>query len=195
MTKGCAGCSANLRKEYLVCRKCNDFYDLMCANLTLNKFNSMNKDSKNAWICHACRCKIPKGDNTNTPIRNIVSQPSNISPSSSGSDQSNITMRNKSRQGTSVINQISESSSQNTSHSHLDKHASLMNNLSKEEIRGIVRDELSIVFSHLEASLLKNMETKNNELIERVEQLTTSLNFFEEKYEKIRADTQKKMNC
>ncbi|VVC94529.1 unnamed protein product [Leptidea sinapis] len=54
------------------------------------------------------RLKIPKGDNTNTPIRNIVSQPSNISPSSSGSDQSNITMRNLSRQGTSVINQTSE---------------------------------------------------------------------------------------
>ncbi|CAG4958000.1 unnamed protein product [Parnassius apollo] len=162
----------------------------LCANFTQNKFSLMSKDNKNTWICHACRVKIPKHDNTNTPVRISTSKPSNTSPAPPGSDHSNVTMRYKSRQGV-PDNQISGSSSQNTSlwDSQLEgKHVSTMNNLSMEEIRGIVKDEFNIAFSHFETNLLKNMEIKNNELIERVEQLTTSLNFFEIKYEEIRAD-------
>ncbi|CAG4936186.1 unnamed protein product [Parnassius apollo] len=192
MTKTCAGCSANLRKEYLVCHNCNDSYDLLCANLTQNKFSLMSKDNKNTWIFHASRCKIPKHDNTNTLVRISTSKPSNTSPAPPNSDHSNVIMRYKSRQGV-PDNQISGSSNTSLWDSQLeDKHVSTVNNLYMEEIRGIVRDEFNIAFSHFETNLLKNMEIKNNELIERVEQLTTSLNFFEIKYEEIRANVQTK---
>lgn len=41
-----------------------------CSNVPIQRFlNTMTREHKNRWKCQACRNKIPKTDNTNTPIR------------------------------------------------------------------------------------------------------------------------------
>lgn len=88
----CAGCNKLLpKREYLTCMLCKDTYDLECANVSSKRFyNTMTNDHKQAWKCQLCLCKMPKTDNTNTPVR---PQQSDL-PSSE--DAYNITQRKKS---------------------------------------------------------------------------------------------------
>lgn len=67
----CAGCLHKIpNREYLSCLLCQEKYDLQCANVSIQRFlNTMTKDHKTQWKCHACRSKVPKKDNSNTPIR------------------------------------------------------------------------------------------------------------------------------
>lgn len=66
----CAGCLHKLLdKTFLSCCLCNDSYDLVCANITRQRFNAMDKELKVKWSCPGCRVKVRKGDNTNTPIQ------------------------------------------------------------------------------------------------------------------------------
>ncbi|KAL4720896.1 hypothetical protein ACJJTC_005349, partial [Scirpophaga incertulas] len=52
-------------------------------------YNTMQQEHKQAWKCHFCRSKMPKKDNTNTPIR-IHQQDTPETPSNS-----NVTIRRK----------------------------------------------------------------------------------------------------
>lgn len=92
MESSCAGCLSTIpNREYLVCSRCQDKYDLDCANVSWQRFhNTMTKERKQSWICQACSCKKPKGDNTNTPIR-----PIHLSTSAStyNTDNENVTIR------------------------------------------------------------------------------------------------------
>ncbi|CAB3252706.1 unnamed protein product [Arctia plantaginis] len=66
----CAGCKQSVQnRERLICTLCKSAYDLECANVTRERFNLMTRELKKALKCQACRCKMPKGNNTNTPIR------------------------------------------------------------------------------------------------------------------------------
>ena len=67
----CAGCLVEItHREYLVCAICNESYDIMCANVSETRFYGTMKDEhKKIWKCQACRCKMPKTNNSNTPVR------------------------------------------------------------------------------------------------------------------------------
>lgn len=67
----CAGCRSTIpNKLFLACFYCKDKYDLDCANVSEQRFfNTMTADHKRNWQCQACRCKAPKSDNSNTPVR------------------------------------------------------------------------------------------------------------------------------
>lgn len=66
----CSGCKKILpKKEHIICATCKLGYDLLCANLSSKRFSSMDTNSKNKWNCFECRSKVPKCDNSNTPIR------------------------------------------------------------------------------------------------------------------------------
>lgn len=67
----CAGCRKEIveSKKYLQCCACRQVYDLLCANITAKQFNSKSLEYKQKWTCMECKCKQPKTDNLNTPIR------------------------------------------------------------------------------------------------------------------------------
>lgn len=54
---------------YLNCAKCKQTYDLLCANVTMNAYATLTAEFKKAWMCVECRSKLPKGDNSLTPVR------------------------------------------------------------------------------------------------------------------------------
>lgn len=89
--KPCAGCPNKIPNKvpYLTCSLCTSNYDLDCANVSEARFyNTMTLEHKKTWKCQMCRCKQPKGDNTNTPIHSQI-------PSVTD-ELSNITLRKKS---------------------------------------------------------------------------------------------------
>ncbi|CAH0683130.1 unnamed protein product [Spodoptera exigua] len=66
----CAGCRKGIEsKQYLQCCSCRQTYDLLCANIAIRQYNSKTSEYKQKWTCVECKCKIPKADNSNTPIR------------------------------------------------------------------------------------------------------------------------------
>lgn len=68
----CAGCLSTITsREYLKCCSCNKAYDLVCANIATQKFNTMTKDLRSKWLCQECKSKRPKTSNTNTPVRSL----------------------------------------------------------------------------------------------------------------------------
>lgn len=88
----CAGCTQDLPvNEHLICMLCSYGYDLQCANIQREIFKtSMTLDQKNTWTCQDCRCKMPKYDNTDTPIR---SQSTIMQKVSTPCEDNNITIR------------------------------------------------------------------------------------------------------
>ncbi|KAM3957831.1 LOW QUALITY PROTEIN: uncharacterized protein ACR2FA_008176 [Aphomia sociella] len=66
----CAGCLKSIEERYLCCGSCKQFYDLVCANVSEQRFfNTLTPEHKESWRCVLCKSKQPKGDNSNTPIR------------------------------------------------------------------------------------------------------------------------------
>ncbi|KAH9637776.1 hypothetical protein HF086_007805, partial [Spodoptera exigua] len=66
----CAGChQKTLMKESIPCSMCKCRYDFDCAGISKDFFNKkMTVAQKSTWQCPSCMCKMPKNDNTNTPI-------------------------------------------------------------------------------------------------------------------------------
>lgn len=82
----CTGCCQQIHNnERLKCSLCKKIYDLQCANVVVENFNIMTMNLKNIWKCQECKCKMPKTDNTNTPIRVSQQQLTDM----------NVTMRRK----------------------------------------------------------------------------------------------------
>ena len=58
----------------------------------------MSKENKRAWICHSCRSKRPRTDNSNTPVRfTQVSQNLSSSESDNSTLCNNVTQRKKTK--------------------------------------------------------------------------------------------------
>lgn len=51
------------------CSLCSLVFDLECANIREKRFSQMGPELRNKYVCHECKNKQPKRDNTNTPIR------------------------------------------------------------------------------------------------------------------------------
>lgn len=103
IAKKCSGCRNNLpKKEFMTCSQCNNAYDLLCANISLKRYQLMDQERKNCWKCQECCSKQPKTDNSNTPVRpsahtvGIDDEIHNISD-----EQSNVTVRLKKLQSKS----------------------------------------------------------------------------------------------
>lgn len=72
MDKGelCAGCKSTVTDlQYMKCNTCKLKFDIICAGVSESSFKRLTKTQKNSWICTICRSKVPKSDNTNTPVR------------------------------------------------------------------------------------------------------------------------------
>lgn len=101
----CGGCFKLITtNETLLCATCTKPYDLICANISEARFRNLNKDFKASWLCHGCRSKRPKGDNSNTPIRPC--QQSFDSPGADVSPNANVTLRRKHMSGSDACSKL-----------------------------------------------------------------------------------------
>lgn len=90
----CSGCLKSINaNDFLRCITCTKPFDLMCASISEQRFRNLSKDFKASWICHGCKSKRPKGDNSNTPIRS--NQSSLDTARGEFSPETNITLRKK----------------------------------------------------------------------------------------------------
>lgn len=53
----------------MTCSVCKEKYDIECLNIGEKRFRLMENEHKSKWMCQACKCKQPKLDNQNTPLR------------------------------------------------------------------------------------------------------------------------------
>ncbi|KAL4719711.1 hypothetical protein ACJJTC_018539 [Scirpophaga incertulas] len=101
-SKSCAGCDKLLPKyEYLRCCMCKAGYDLMCLNMSRERYDSFyatNNERKSSWKCPECLCKQPKRGNINTPVRSIAptSGDVDVSPNTPYDESRNVTQRSRS---------------------------------------------------------------------------------------------------
>ncbi|KAJ8704778.1 hypothetical protein PYW08_012098 [Mythimna loreyi] len=162
-------------KELLKCGICTRKYDLECANVTVKKFNLMDPTLKTTWKCPECRCKQPKTDNTNTPIRPALNpghtaggyssencnvtlrgKPSYTTPESTEIESDYIT-ENKLR---SILKQELTMTIKSTVESVMSEHLRAIN----EQILGF--QEAMSFFNHLYEDLKSRMEEKSTAIIE-----------------------------
>lgn len=82
----CVGCRAtvNTGDGHIDCARCKQSYHSLCVNISDKELQKMTAKNKKDWLCPDCVCKIPRGDNSNTPIR---------ASSSTTSTSSNVTTR------------------------------------------------------------------------------------------------------
>lgn len=67
----CNGCPQKItNRQYMKCSECNFTYDLICANVSENRFYLMDPEKKEQWKCTPCISKKPKICNVNTPVGN-----------------------------------------------------------------------------------------------------------------------------
>ncbi|KAL4718488.1 hypothetical protein ACJJTC_012617 [Scirpophaga incertulas] len=101
-SKSCAGCDKLLPKyEYLRCCMCKAGYDLMCLNMSRERYDSFyatNNERKSSWKCPECLCKQPKRGNINTPVRSIAPTSGDVDVSSNTpyDESRNVTQRSRS---------------------------------------------------------------------------------------------------
>ncbi|KAI5651332.1 hypothetical protein NE865_00576 [Phthorimaea operculella] len=79
--------------------KCRENYDLTCANVSERRFHStLTGEHRMNWICPLCRSEVPKGDNSNTPVRDIHRKPESSvrheEPKENEAPHPNVTTRN-----------------------------------------------------------------------------------------------------
>lgn len=88
------------------CVKCKLTYELLCANYTEDAYDALSPEIKLSWVCVECRSKIPKGDNSNTPVRQYCMQDiiTRDCHDISNSSPDNVTVRTGRRYGQSSDN-------------------------------------------------------------------------------------------
>lgn len=173
-TQKCDGCHEPLElNNYLTCSQCKAYYDLLCANVSQERYDCMRNEVKRSWICQYCRSKAPKVDNTNTPIRQLLepaTKAKNLKSSGTSvrqDDQTNVTIRRKNARG-------------------------LDNSCEAEDIHSDVEDRLrSIIRSEFHSSLQKTMEKLIAKELQPINQFLTefreSVDFFNKKYEELKS--------
>lgn len=174
MALKCAGCLQKIpNREYLACCLCKDKYDLLCANVSIQRFlNTMTVEHKAVWKCDKCRSKAPKIDNTNTPIRE---QQNTLitSPNTNASFLSeNITIRARKTKCNETISTINDLSV-------LDETLNTESKITDSNKRNTLQEPTSqvITLQQFESLLDKKLDSYKqsllNELIETITCLTS----------------------
>lgn len=185
-TNTCAGCKNNISKnEYLACSTCRGKFDLICAGISADSFRQFGEEHKKRWSCPECTGKLPRGDNTDTPVRsrNDYLQ-TNVS-------NENVTLRNKHSITSAVDKSLTESKLReiikeelsSTLDRAINKHVTDQLKDIKEEIMSF-RDSLTFFNKQYEdmksrldekESIISNLQEDNNTLNQQVHELSNRL--------------------
>lgn len=55
----------------LQCATCQLYFDLQCITMKEEIYNTLSEEFKSKWNCPSCVSKLPKSDNTHTPVRPV----------------------------------------------------------------------------------------------------------------------------
>lgn len=168
MDKGspCAGCKSPVGQSHMKCSGCKQKFDILCAGFTESNYKKLSKSQKNVWVCLNCRSKIPRGDNSNTPVRQAPALDSRDFISGEISPTGNVTMRTKVRlENTSSLEQDT--------------------NTTSEVIRKIIREEIQI-------ALRDCLENSIGKMCSEIKEFRESLTFLNSQFEEIKLETKEK---
>lgn len=139
-TNTCSGCRTHIAdNNYLTCSTCECLYDLLCANISQKVFEAFSTERRTTWICIECRSKLPKSDNTHTPVRGNK----NVS-AANNEGYENVTVRDKTKR-----DQCLQPLQQPTDYS-----ASELRTLIREELE---RYELNTIEERLRSAISKTV--------------------------------------
>lgn len=184
----CSGCmNAILTKEYLQCSTCHQRYDLMCSNVTNNTFKSMKVSDKATWNCQDCRCKLPKTNNTDTPVRTARTEtPKNSTcrRNSNSPSDINVTIRGKQVQSFQTSPLLDDESNISVCNKRVQTPANSVDEdtvieITKTSLREIIKQEITSALKQVVAEQFKQIS-------ELIAGFRTSLEFHSEKYEEMK---------
>lgn len=123
------------------CSSCKQIFDIFCANIDANSFSTLTVEFKKTWLCVECRSKLPRGDNSHTPVRHQHVQEmrlKNNDPTNVSTDSlDNVTMRTSARRaqasslvsGQSDLRDLKDSVIQELKNLQLDFESKLTNKI------------------------------------------------------------------
>lgn len=66
----CSGCKDMIYDlSIMECCQCKKVYHYKCLSMTTERFDNFTQEEKDNWVCPDCVRRVPRGDNTDTPIR------------------------------------------------------------------------------------------------------------------------------
>ncbi|CAG4914395.1 unnamed protein product [Colias eurytheme] len=169
--KNCSGCMKVIKsREGLQCFACNEWYDLLCANISDKRYKLMSMENRNLWKCPVCINRLPKKDNTNTPARSTR----DLSPTTTAQ--------------TNLINSPIVPSDAQRSETQVE-HNTLLKDITGGKLRDIIRQEIDQAFRDSIKNIINEHFGKINELISTFQD---SLSFFNERYEQMKSTLEEK---
>ncbi|XP_052757632.1 uncharacterized protein LOC113514777 [Galleria mellonella] len=142
----------------LNCQYCKLKYHLSCLNV--NKvLKDISEEDRAKWMCPGCSSKLPKLDNTNTPIRSI-------SLAQQGCES---TLNINTRRGGQVV-------------------PSSTSGVAIDNIRQAVREELSDILEQFKINLIQQFDFKIKELLDSFNLISDSLTEIQNQQEIINND-------
>lgn len=167
----CTGCNTVIQgKEFLNCPSCKHKYDLQCANITSQRFKAMTQDAKRSWKCPECISRLPKSDNTNTPLRAQPLHVVNTEEGDSDDQITNVTLRTKPKGSGTQINE-----------ENIQSH----NYVTEATLRAVIGQELTYTIkSSIKELLSEEIRGFKQQLVE----FHNSLKFFNETFDELRKE-------
>lgn len=173
----CAGCPAVVSEDgpYMKCSRCKQIFDTFCANINADMFGTLTIEFKKSWVCVECRSKLPKGDNTHTPVRQqhiqaactTTNDPPNavviISPD-------NVTMRTAARRALA--------STKGTGQNELPA----LKDTVIQELRNLQLDFESQLTRKISNLIVEQFQSLKAEILEKIDELTSKVLQLEEQY-------------
>ncbi|XP_063821215.1 uncharacterized protein LOC135071354 [Ostrinia nubilalis] len=143
-------------------------YHLGCVNIQ-KSLKELTEEYKSGFTCPCCRSKLPKSDNTNTPIRSSGQQASECDLGELSSENVNY------RRGTKPLQKNTTS-------------------VTTENIRQIIKEELENVLDGFRISILKEFELKTKEVLERFNHISDTLKGIEGRQEGLKKEIDENSN-
>lgn len=150
----------------LNCRLCGFKYHLDCININ-KPIRELSEEFKSTFSCPSCRSKLPKTDNTNTPLKGTINY--------SADESLNVNTKRGSQRGSQP-------------------HQKGASSVTTEGIRQIIREELEVVLESFKTSILREFELKTKKVLDRFNQISSSLTAIENQQKELKEDIRSNKN-
>lgn len=154
--------------DILKCQTCNRKYHYTCVNVSKTLFKDLTEEYKATWLCPPC-CR-PKSDNTNTPVRNITLNYNAAKDTDDANSDRNVTLRRK----------------------DMETKYGMLSDDCLMEVRNIIREEMNVFMKASREDIIVEINSKMAEILEKMSDITSAINFLENKYEDIKNDMAQK---
>lgn len=155
-------------KVYMTCFKCKKHFDLACAGVQPNRFQTMSPSKKLKWTCSVCRESIPKANNI--PMRPETS--STLESVAQKSSSPSI-MKGPGKQSPSATNNEEKSDLGVGTVFGIDDISKII----AKEVTAAIRTELPKILNQM-------LEVKLTPIKEQLDNLQSSVSFMSQEYDR-----------